>query len=598
MRQFPTAAISKALGGSSSRALPIGAGSANYHSNSQIWWWWQVRDSARTRTTYRRGLGCCLIRPRQRASVDARGIHNHGFDKSEIGNTIYALATAPGRAAIAVVRVSGPGCLNIYSSLCPSRPPPIPRKATLRTIYRPNSPKLEILDPGALILYFPAPNSHTGEDVLELHLHGGPAIIRAVLTSISALSTPQHPIRPAGPGEFTRRAFGNNRLTLPQIEALGDTLSAETEQQRKLSVQAATSGLGDKYELWRRMLLAARGELEAIIDFSEDQQFETSPAEMCGNVVSLVQGLKPLLKLHVDNAMRGELLRSGISLALVGAPNAGKSSLLNRVVGREAAIVSGEAGTTRDVVDLSVDIGGYMVRLADTAGLRKAKLAGEIEKEGMRRAKKRVQDSHVVIAVLSIEETTDNTDGEETPYLSIPNEVLEILREAQTLNKHILIAVNKTDLLHHSLPPSQTLPQHLLGQIKTLIPTLPQTHIHGITCTHSSPDDGIQPLLSSLTKIFAKMTSADNDTSLADGDYDAIGATDRQRRLLEDCIAYLDAFLVRIAGGEDGEADVVVAAEELRFAAGCLAQITGKGEGSGDVEEVLGVVFEKFCVGK
>lgn len=485
-------------------------------------------------------------------------------------------------------------CAQVYSSLCPSHQLPVPRKASLRTLYRPNSFKEEVLDPGALVLFFPAPNSHTGEDVLELHLHGGRAIICAVLSSISTLSTPRLPIRPAGPGEFTRRAFTNNRLSLPQIEALGDILSAETEQQRKLSVQATTSGLSRKYEQWRQMLLSARGELEAIIDFSEDQQFDTAPAEMCSNVVSLVRELKPMLQLHVGNAVRGELLRSGISLALVGAPNAGKSSLLNRVVGREAAIVSGEAGTTRDVVDLSVDIGGYMVLLADTAGLRKAKLAGEIEKEGMRRAKKRVQDSHVVIVVLSIE-TKNGGNSSSTPYLSIPSEVLEVLREAQGQHKQILIAINKTDLLR--LPPGQTLPEHFLNQIASHVPTLPHTYIHGITCTHPSPSDGIRPLLTTLTQIFAQMTAtaASNGASSPLGD--AIGATDRQRRLLEECISYLDAFLDRITG-EKGEPDVVIAAEELRFAAGCLAQITGKGEGSGDVEEVLGVIFERFCVGK
>jgi len=488
----------------------------------------------------------------------------------------------------------GGSCAQVYSSLCPSYPLPAPRKASLRTLYHPNSPQEEILDPGALVLFFPAPNSHTGEDVLELHLHGGRAIICAVLSSISALSTPELPIRPAGPGEFTRRAFTNNRLSLPQIEALGDALSAETEQQRKLSVQATTSGLSRKYEQWRQMLLSARGELEAIIDFSEDQQFDTAPAEMCSNVVSLVQELKPMLQLHVGNAVRGELLRSGISLALVGAPNAGKSSLLNRVVEREAAIVSGEAGTTRDVVDLSVDIGGYMVLLADTAGLRKAKLAEEIEKEGMRRAKKRVRDSHIVIAVLSIETKNDSNDSR-TPYLSMPNEVLEVLHEAQGQNKQVLIAVNKTDLLR--LPPGQTLPEHFLNQITLCLPALPRAYIHGITCTHPSPCDGIRPLLATLTQVLAQMTApeTDNDASLTLGD--SIGATDRQRRLLEECISYLDAFLDRIVG-EKGEADVVIAAEELRFAAGCLAQITGKGEGSGDVEEVLGVIFEKFCVGK
>jgi tRNA modification GTPase len=297
---------------------------------------------------------------------------------------------------------------QIYEGLCPSAPFPKPRHATLRKLYSPHLPPSPstLLDSGALVLYFPAPNTVTGENVLELHVHGGPAIVRAVLGAIPECvkvpradsSRARHSIRYAEPGEFTRRAFANNRMDLPQIESLGETLSATTEQQRKLSVRGTTSSLAVRYERWRMLLLAARGELEALIDFSEDQHFDESPALLCASVAEQVKSLRVQMEAHVANAVRGELLRSGISVALLGAPNAGKSSLLNRIVGRDAAIVSQEAGTTRDVVEVGVDLGGWLVKIGDMAGLRRAGLVGPevvgaVEQEGIKRAKQRALES-------------------------------------------------------------------------------------------------------------------------------------------------------------------------------------------------------------
>lgn len=212
-----------------------------------------------------------------------------------------------------------------------------------------------------MVLYFPAPKTVTGEDLLELHVHGGTAIVRAVLAAIPRIpgTGPSQSIRYAEPGEFTRRAFANDRLDLTQVEALGDSLAASTEQQRRLSVRGTTNSLATRYENWRKLLLEARGELEALIDFSEDQHFDESIGELLGSVAAQVVSLRAALLAHQENAVRGELLRSGISLALLGAPNAGKSSLLNAVVGREAAIVSREAGTTRDVVEVGIDLGGF-----------------------------------------------------------------------------------------------------------------------------------------------------------------------------------------------------------------------------------------------
>ncbi|KAF9639806.1 hypothetical protein BFW01_g11612 [Lasiodiplodia theobromae] len=540
--------------------------------------------------------------------------------------TIYALSTAPGRAAIAVIRVSGPASVDIYHALCPGKPLPQPRHAALRTLYDPTAPspppQSAILD-SALVLFFRGPFSVTGEDLLELHVHGGPAIVRAVLSSIPKCLPPSRKhhhhhtsIRYAEPGEFTRRAYLNSRLSLPQVEALGDALTAATEQQRLLSVRgSASSRLAGRYDEWARALLLARGELEALIDFSEDQHFDESPAQLAASVATQVRALRSSVDAHARNAVRGELLRSGISVALLGEPNAGKSSLLNRVVGREAAIVSQERGTTRDVVETGVDLGGWFCRIGDTAGLRGAvgsegrkEDVGVVEMEGIRRAKERAMGADVVVCVFSVEE--DPHTG--LPRLSLSPEVVETARECMSQGGQVMAIVNKSDMLRSSSRAEQQ--QQHLSAIRELL-DLPPERIHFISCKEaaeaspstSSPDPGnLQSFLSSLISIFKEMTTpvvpeledvAAPDMSIWQ---ESLGATERQRLLLEECSAHLAEFLREVEDGEaemDGELDIVLAAESLRAAATCLAKITGKGE-AGDVEEVLGVVFEKFCVGK
>lgn len=584
---------------------------------------------------------------------------------AEPPDTIYALSTAHGRAAIAVIRVSGPACLQVYSKLCPGKPAPTPRTATLRRLYSPDpdgalSLKDRILDHGALVLYFPAPNTVTGEDILELHVHGGPAIVRSALKAISqcgpsrGLEGPSTKLRHAEPGEFTKRAFYNGRLDLTQAEALGETLAAETEQQRRLAISGAHSGLAKRYDDWRHQLLYARGELEALIDFSEDQHFDESPAEFMRSVTVQVQTLKNQIDLHLRNASKGEMLRNGISIALVGAPNAGKSSLLNRIVGREAAIVSAEEGTTRDIVDVTVDIAGWLCRLGDMAGLRGRGIdlglenqlpIGDIEQEGIRRARERALESDVVVVLLSVERTKD--DG-----LSIPinNQVIEAVEECHAAGKTILIALNKIDFAQDN----QAELDRLQSRIRKAFPNIASAKISMISCRNAametsattSRDPGrIQAFLLSLTNTFSDLTTA---TSGSDPSTNAmspaeaqsywtasLSVTHRQSVYLEECRGYLDEFLAQSQANpdpfdpEDGHQrpgteasidchvdyhdgivarrnvvaphsialgsdsiDIVTAAEHLRFAAQSLARITGRGEG-GDVEDVLGVVFEK-----
>ncbi|KAL9125413.1 MAG: hypothetical protein Q9217_005380 [Psora testacea] len=547
--------------------------------------------------------------------------------------TIYALSTAPGRAAIAIIRISGPASLKVYQALCPKKPLPRPRYATLRTLYEPDRKGLEgqVLDAGALVFYFPAPQTATGEDILELHVHGGTAVTNAILTSIpkAAANDESQKIRYAEPGEFTKRAFYNNRLDLTQVEALGDTLAAETEQQRRLAVRGSTSILAERYEGWRQKLLQARGELEALIDFSEDQYFEESPAKLCASVVEQVQELCRQLKASIENASRGELLRNGINIALVGAPNAGKSSLLNRIVGREAAIVSEQAGTTRDIVDVNVDIGGYFCRFGDLAGLRKKhENAGHelnsIEEEGIRRARERALKADVVIVFISVRSIpglpSNAVAGLNDVYLG--DEVEATLAKLDPESQRVVCILNKADLYQArgSIDAICT----RFRQRPTLRRFLQSTGlpIFPISCKEAgskiagdSDPGGLQALLKALTRLFGTMTEAvnplhDGAAGNNSGWTESLGASERQRVALQLCLQRLNTFLVQtnsnavsegsseMASGEENDhVDIVLAAESLRSAAHCLAKITGKGE-AGDVEEVLGVVFEKFCVGK
>jgi tRNA modification GTPase len=528
-------------------------------------------------------------------------------------DTIFALSTASGRAAIAIIRISGPECIHIYQALCPGKAAPSPRYATIRTLYDPDQGFGEprVLDPEALVLYFPGPKSATGEDVLELHVHGGLATVRAVLEAIprytfkgASKETGNAQVRYAEPGEFTQRAFFNNRLSLPQVESLSDILSAATEQQRRLSVQGIGRALTRQYEEWRHLLLLAQAEIEALIDFSEDQHFDESPTALMTSVSSQVTDLIEKLEVYAENATRGELLRNGIVLALIGAPNAGKSSLLNCIVGREAAIVSQEAGTTRDIVEAGIDISGYFVRLADTAGLRVNSFInkdggfekiGSVETEGIRRAKARAAESDLVIVVLSFER--DISTGK--IHLNIDPEVIA----AATEYKNVVIALNKSDLIDSE---HRLLSDKFSRQIKDSFPSVLDEQIVRISCLESASgvsSGGITELSSALVRSFRQLTSPlslpspllhDNNLSNL-----SLSTTARQKLLLEECLACLRTFLVTADSklDRDGEVDIVLAAEHLRSAALALGKLTGKGE-AGDVEAILGVVFEKFCVGK
>jgi tRNA modification GTPase len=293
-------------------------------------------------------------------------------------HTIVALASGAGWAGVAILRISGPAAGGALTALT-QRPLPEPRRAARRDF---RSGQGDLIDRG-LALWFPGPASFTGEDVAELHAHGGPAVVASLLEALTALPG----VRPAEPGEFTRRAFENGKLDLGQAEGLADLVEAETEGQRRQALAQMDGALAAACEGWRAALVEAMALLEAAIDFPD----EDLPADLEARVAPKIAVLKADLEAHLADARRGERVRDGFRIAILGPPNAGKSSLLNALVGREAAIVSDIPGTTRDVVEARLVLGGFPVWIADTAGLREA--GDAIEAEGIRRALARADEA-------------------------------------------------------------------------------------------------------------------------------------------------------------------------------------------------------------
>ncbi len=437
--------------------------------------------------------------------------------------TIFAQTTGRGAAALAVIRLSGPGTAAALAALGLD-PVPAPRVATRVRLRAPDSGV--VLD-DALVLWFPGPASFTGEDVAELSIHGGRAVIEAVAGALSRIQG----LRPAEPGEFTRRAFENGKLDLTQVEAVADLVAAETEAQRVQALDQLGGGLGSRFEGWRSRLTAIIAEVEAAVDFADEE----IPDDLLAGINPKILGLIDSFNLHIDEGDRGERLRAGLRVVILGAPNVGKSSLLNAIAGRDAAMVSTTAGTTRDVIEVHLDLGGLPVILSDTAGLRDSLDA--LEAEGVRRARDRADSADLRLVIFDA--SCPSPDA----------------ASAALLGPGSLAVLNKIDLAADEATPD-------------------------FVRVSARDGRGVKALLDRIEKILADRLGQGGPAPLTRA---------RHRAAL---VEARDSLLRALEG--DATAAPEILAEELRAAARALGRVTGRV----DVEDVLGRIFSEFCIGK
>ena len=312
-------------------------------------------------------------------------------------DTIYALATSPGRAGVAVIRISGPEAFQTINILC-KKFEINHRKSMLCDIYTQEDLHLD----RALVIPFKGPKSFTGEDVVELHLHGSIAIIQKALETLSKLKN----YRQALPGEFTRRAFANEKLDLAEIEGLADLIEAETEAQRIQALKVLSGKLGEKVKEWRSMIIRAMALIEVTIDFADEEV----PTDVTKDVLSILTFINNDLSIESESIIVAERIRNGFEVAIVGKPNVGKSTLLNALAGREAALTSEEAGTTRDVIEVKMDLGGLPVTMMDTAGLREA--VNSVEVKGINKALQKAKSADLVILLTENGETPPEIEND------------------------------------------------------------------------------------------------------------------------------------------------------------------------------------------
>jgi tRNA modification GTPase len=458
-------------------------------------------------------------------------------------DTIVALATGAGRAGVAVIRLSGPAAGATLSALT-ARDLPKPRMATREAFCDPRTGVS--LDDG-LALWFPGPHSFTGEDVVELHIHGGPAVIAAVVDA--ALSQPG--VRPAEPGEYTRRAFENGKLDLAEAEGLADLVDAETEGQRRQALRQRRGALSAVYEGWRGRLIEAAALIEAEIDFPD----EDLPGALAQRAGPILQALADDMGRHLSDAHRGERIRDGFRIAIIGPPNAGKSSLLNALAQREAAIVSDIPGTTRDVVEVRLVLAGFPVWIADTAGLREA--ADAIEAEGVRRALARADEADLRIVLLD-----ERGEDPETSAAARSGD---------------LWVRSKADLGGAAYPKLTPL---------MLDPALAER-------AGFVPGVSAELALKVSVKTGAGLAALEQDLVLRvaatlDREEAPVLTRARHRRLVEEARAALLRAIPAIEAGPE------LAAEDVRVAADQIGRLTGRI----DVEDLLGEIFSSFCIGK
>lgn len=426
-------------------------------------------------------------------------------------DTIFALATAHGRAGVAVVRISGPGAKAAGAWMCSGRPVPYRGLRSVRALDG------DLID-RALILTFEAGASFTGEDVVELHLHGSVAVVARVLDELGKLEGTRH----AEAGEFTRRALENGRLDLPQVEGLADLIDAETLAQQRQAARVMSGELGVAAERWRSSLVRAAALLEATIDFAD----EDVPVDVAPEVEELLSSVRQEMNGQIEGGRIAERVRSGFEVAIVGPPNTGKSTLLNRLAGRDAAITSRIAGTTRDVLEVRMDLDGIAVTILDTAGIRVAQ--DEVEAIGIQRAMDRAWAADLRVHLVR--------DG------GVPE-----------------IGIEQDDLV--------------------LVP-MDDTGAFGSRGISGATGQGLESLVAGMSSVFRRRSSGAG-----------LAIRERHRVAMRDAIGHIDEVLVRVSGSAEM---TEVLAEDVRFAIRSVESIVGRV----DVEDLLGEIFESFCIGK
>ena len=442
--------------------------------------------------------------------------------------TIYALSSGPGISGLAVIRVSGPETKRIIENLT-SSPPPKPRYATLKKFSKINTN--ELIDEG-ILLWFPGPQSYTGEDMAEFHVHGSRAVIEAIHAAISKIGD----CRLAEPGEFTKIAFQNGKINLLKAESISDLISAETEMQRQQAIKIMSGKSSEKFNDLRNRLLKILSNVEAKIDFPE----EDLPDEIIKNIKIESKKIKEEIQKILNDNKVGELIREGFKIAIVGPANAGKSSLLNFLSNRDVAIVSEIAGTTRDVIEVHLNLDGYPVKISDTAGIRDSK--DEIERKGVKLALKKAENSDLNIILI------EPKSADFTGFLN------------DLVNEKGLIVVNKSDLGIENID----------QEIKKYKP------IYLSVKEEKNLDVLIKAIKEKLKKKFIKSD-------------DILITRERHRQNLEQCVFHLNNFEQKNLLEEFDKAS-----EDLRLTTRHLGVIVGKV----DVEEILGSIFNDFCIGK
>jgi len=449
-----------------------------------------------------------------------------------MNNTIYAPITAKGKSSVYTIRISGPNTLSCLEILKIKKSLKH-RQATLCQIFEPNTNNL--IDE-ALVVFFKAPNSFTGEDVCEISLHASNYVIKKFFEILSSISD----LRFAKPGEFSQRAFLNGKVSLTQAEGIADLVASETEIQQKQALRELEGKTGKIYDKWREKILSVSSLLEACIDFPEDGLSEKS---LILEIEKKIQNLKQEISKTLKDEKVGEKIREGLFIAIAGNPNVGKSTLINTLINREIAIVSHIPGTTRDVIETSLDLDGILAIIADTAGIRDSK--NSIEKEGIKRALSKFKNADIKLLIL-------------TPNIKLNSQLKE------NTNKDTLIVLNKIDTISKS-------------ELNILIKKLEKEYSSTIIPISLKNKTGINKLIKILVEKAQEIISPNSSTIIT---------RERHRVELKNTLKYLKAFSVLD--------NIELAAENLRLAANAIGKITGKIR----VDDILEQIFSKFCIGK